>query len=54
MYRPTLHEVNLRHQEQLREAEYRRLTARARTVNRQSNRILRTFGLRAAIALRGA
>jgi hypothetical protein len=49
MHRPSDLEVKLRQQDQLREAEYRRLVATARRSDR-SNRIARALGLRALVA----
>jgi hypothetical protein len=49
MFRPSDIEVALRQQDQLREAEYRRLAAKARRTP-NSNRIARAIGLLASIA----
>lgn len=46
MYRMTTLEVNLRRQEQLREAEYRRWAATVRRPGQSGSRIARALGLR--------
>jgi hypothetical protein len=48
MYRATSLEVNLRRQELLRDAEYRRWATTVRRTDRRSSRIARALGLRPA------